>query len=313
MTFVKLDRGLLSSSLWIEGDAEAVRVWIYLLLSADAHGLVTETLPAIAFGCKLPVDRAAAILDQFAQPDPHSRTPVAEGRRVVIYREPEWSVDIVNYLRYRQKDHTAAERVRRYRQRLAVTRNSRNAGVTDRNDRNALRKQKQKQKQKQNTEGSAARRAAAAAATSATETKRQGLEAVPTVRAVAEAYREAVNRKAVTLGMLEAARRGLDAGATVEDLARIARAVGAARKTPSLAPRGGLLAWALEHQKLDPDYVFRPSNVDKLVTEAEAVLKAAEPQSAAAPPDQYAGRPLDEVPFHLRRAEAARRQVAGAE
>ena len=48
MAFVKLDRALLSSSLWIAGDAETVRLWVYLLLAANEHGTVEETLPAIA-------------------------------------------------------------------------------------------------------------------------------------------------------------------------------------------------------------------------------------------------------------------------
>ena len=113
MTFVKLDRGLLSSSLWIQGDAETVRVWVYMLLAADQNGTVEETLPAIAVHNKLSIERASEILEALAAPDPHSRTPVAEGRRIVISREPQWSIEIVNFDLYRQKDHTAAARAKR--------------------------------------------------------------------------------------------------------------------------------------------------------------------------------------------------------
>ncbi|MCI4364364.1 MAG: hypothetical protein L3K13_08770, partial [Thermoplasmata archaeon] len=101
--FVKLDRGLLSSSLWIEGDSDTVRVWVYLMLSADECGVVEETLPAIAHGCKLPVELTAKILEGFAGPDPYSRTPALEGRRIVITREPQWSIELVNYIAYRGK------------------------------------------------------------------------------------------------------------------------------------------------------------------------------------------------------------------
>ncbi len=144
---------------------------------------------------------------------------------------------------------------------------------------------------------------------SETERRRKALEALPNVAVVAEAYRAALGRKSLTLGMLEAARRGLDAGATADDLQLIARAVGLAKETPSLAPRGGLLAWAVDHGKLDAAYLFRPDNLDKLGQEAEAVARAAQPEAEA---PRYADRPLDEVPFHERAREAARRREAGA-
>lgn len=144
---------------------------------------------------------------------------------------------------------------------------------------------------------------------SETEQRRKALEALPNVSIAAEAYREAVGRKSLTLGMLEAARRGLDAGATVADLSAIARAVGLAKKTPSLAPRGGLLAWAVEKGKLDAAYLFRPDNLDKLAQEAEAVARVGQAEPEA---PRYSGRPLDEVPFHERAREAARRREAGA-
>lgn len=150
MSFVKLDKGLLTSSLWIGGDAETVRVWVYLLLAADQNGMVCETLPAIAWGCKIPVERAKEILALFAGPDPDSRTPKNDGRRIRVSREPQWSVEILNYLDYRAKDHTAAARAKRYRERHAASR------VTTVTDRDASRKQKQKQKQKQSSRPSLA-------------------------------------------------------------------------------------------------------------------------------------------------------------
>lgn len=145
---------------------------------------------------------------------------------------------------------------------------------------------------------------------SETERRRKALEALPNVAIVAEAYRLAVGQKNLTLGMLEAARLGLDAGASVADLSAIVRAVGLAKRTPSLAPTGGLLAWAVERGKLDAAFLFRPDNLDKLAQEAEAVARRVGQAEPEAP--RYAGRPLDEVPFHERAREAARRREAGA-
>lgn len=144
---------------------------------------------------------------------------------------------------------------------------------------------------------------------SETERRRKELEALPSVCIVADAYREALGRKSLTLGMLEAARKGLDAGATVDDLRAIARAAGLAKRTPGLAPQGGLLSWAVEKGKLDADYLFGPSNLDKLAGDAEKVLRAGQAEPEA---PRYVGRPLDEVPFHERAREAARRREAGA-
>jgi len=122
VSYLKLDTGLLSSSLWIQGDAETVRVWIYLLLVADGRGIVDETVPAIAQRCKISVKRLTAILETFARPDRFSRTPKARGRRIIVRRAPQWSIEIVNFLLYRRKDHGAVARMKRYRDRQRALR-----------------------------------------------------------------------------------------------------------------------------------------------------------------------------------------------
>ncbi len=141
MSYVKLDCGILDSSLWAEA-AEVRLTFITILAMTGPDGVCLATAPGIARRANLPLEAVRHALTVLEGPDPDSRSVAEEGRRLV---RVDGGYRVVNYLAYRDKDHTAAERVRRYRQRLAVTRNNRNATVTDRDDRNASRKQKQKQ------------------------------------------------------------------------------------------------------------------------------------------------------------------------
>lgn len=123
---------------------------------------------------------------------------------------------------------------------------------------------------------------------------------------VAEAYRLALGRSQVTLAALQAARRALDAGATVAELLTLCRAVASVRAGDVSAKDGTLLAWAVGKDVLDATFLFRPDKLEKLILEARSVLRA---PAVVAPPPDYSSRPLDEVPFHLRGAEARRRGI----
>ena len=126
MPFVKLDANITTSTLWCE-DHETLRVWIYLLATASPQGTVRVTVPALAAHCFIAAERAREILGRFAAPDPDSRTSANEGRRIEIVHDPQFEIRLLNYAAYRNKDHTAAARSRRYRERhpTAVTRDGR--------------------------------------------------------------------------------------------------------------------------------------------------------------------------------------------
>lgn len=132
MGFTKLDEGIVESSVWAE-DSDTLRVWIYLLAKADAVGVVYVTIPAIALQNGLHLDKVQAILLKFASPDPNSRSSENEGRRIRIDREPTFSITLLNYMDYRWKDHTHAERQRRYREaHRDVTRDASDASLLSR-------------------------------------------------------------------------------------------------------------------------------------------------------------------------------------
>lgn len=141
MPFVKLDCGILDSTLWI--DRECREVFITALLMAEPREL-TEPTPQIAVhstqetGWAIPpgwygfiraagpgivrrslVDMEAglAALERLGAPDPASRSAEFEGRRLI---RVDGGYIVLNFMRYRERDETAAERARRYRQNKAI-------------------------------------------------------------------------------------------------------------------------------------------------------------------------------------------------
>jgi len=116
LAYVKLDCGITKSTIWM-ADSDTVRIWIYLLAEADLTGIVMSTLPAIARDNLMPAEKVRTILKSFMEPDPDSRDPENEGRRIVIHCEPTWAIEILNYGKYREKDFSHAERQRAYRRR----------------------------------------------------------------------------------------------------------------------------------------------------------------------------------------------------
>ena len=141
MPFVKLDCGMLNSSLW--PDSEARTVFITALLMASPveikepldqinvrslkptgfqvppgwYGMVDAAGVGIVRRAGLEQEEGLAALERLSAPDPDSRSERFDGRRVA---RVNGGYLVLNYDIYRQKDHTAAARVRRYRERKAL-------------------------------------------------------------------------------------------------------------------------------------------------------------------------------------------------
>jgi len=116
--YSKLDCGIIHSSVWQE--PHDVRVaWITMLGLTDYHGHVRAAIPALANINAVSVQRMEEIIAIFMAPDPYSRTPDNEGRRLMRAENGDWVV--LNYPKYRdglkQPDRTAAERKARQRER----------------------------------------------------------------------------------------------------------------------------------------------------------------------------------------------------
>lgn len=136
MAFVKLDCGILDSTIW--GDREAREVFITALLMAKPrqlfvempqlcvnslemtgfvvppgwYGFVEAAGPGIVDRCKIEREAGMAALERLGSPEADSRTPDYGGRRLV---RVDGGYVILNYAKYRAKDHTAALRSKRYR------------------------------------------------------------------------------------------------------------------------------------------------------------------------------------------------------
>ena len=149
MPFVKLDCGMLDSTLWV--DREARELFVTALLMAEPRELrasepqleirsLKETgfivpagwygfVPAAGSGIVrrsgMPSEAGLSALERLGSPDQESRSPEFDGRRLARING---GFVILNFNKYRERDYTTAERSARYRARRAEMRGSN--GVT---------------------------------------------------------------------------------------------------------------------------------------------------------------------------------------
>ncbi len=154
--FVKIDQGILASTLWVDRDARDV--FLTALLMAQPHELrepapqlevdsLAETgfvvppgwygfVPASGKGIihrSLVPDENAGMraLRMLGSPDPESRTPDFDGRRLIRI---QGGYLVLNYIRYRERDYTAADRSRRWRDRQKLKRDATRSPTRDTRD-----------------------------------------------------------------------------------------------------------------------------------------------------------------------------------
>lgn len=157
MPFVKLDCGILNSTLWI--DREARELFLTALLMAVPYEL-TEPMaqldvhsadltgwsvppgwygfvPAAGRGIIVragfpPASKSAmAALERLGAPEPDSRSPDHEGRRLV---RVDGGYVVLNFVKYRDRDYSNATRQRRWRERNKGKAKSKDNGVTSRDN-----------------------------------------------------------------------------------------------------------------------------------------------------------------------------------
>jgi hypothetical protein len=129
--YVKLFSDIIQSSIWAEGP-DTCKLWITMLALARPNGLVRATAPGLSNEARIPLERTKEILSLLESPDPDSRTPDHEGRRI---ERVDGGYMVLNYTKYREfvDEDTRRERDRvrskNYRARHAA---SRDANVTSR-------------------------------------------------------------------------------------------------------------------------------------------------------------------------------------
>ena len=136
--YTKLFNSIVTSTIWTEDDKTRI-VWITMLALADKHGEVQASIPGLARVAGVSVADCEKALEKFLSPDPYSRTPDDEGRRIESI-EGGWV--LLNHGKYRdlasKEESKASNAVRQKRWRDRQRRNAKvtgsDAGVTEERD-----------------------------------------------------------------------------------------------------------------------------------------------------------------------------------
>lgn len=112
--FVKVDSGILDSSVWLESPETRV-VWFTMLVKADMNGFVGTSKGGLWRASNVERSAFDAAIATLESPDSDSRSSEFEGRRI---QKIEGGWQILNYEKYRQFSYSGskeAERKRAYR------------------------------------------------------------------------------------------------------------------------------------------------------------------------------------------------------
>lgn len=115
--FTKLFSSIVTSPVWNEAHTTRI-VWITMLAMSNSAGIVEGSIPGFAVFARVTHDEMLLAVERLCAPDPHSRIPDHEGRRIEAI-EGGWR--ILNYRAYRDrgqgKDGSRAPAMRAYRAR----------------------------------------------------------------------------------------------------------------------------------------------------------------------------------------------------
>jgi hypothetical protein len=115
LTFTKLFSSITESTVWMLPSHTRL-VWITMLAMSDRHGLVFGSVPGLAHRARVTPEECRDALETLMAPDPDSRTPDNEGRRVA---QVDGGWELLNYSKYRaiQDAETVRESKRLYMRR----------------------------------------------------------------------------------------------------------------------------------------------------------------------------------------------------
>lgn len=99
----KVFESMYDGTLASEGPWQALVTFQQLIVLADQDGVVDMTASAISRRTSIPLEIIKAGLEVLVQPDPDSRTPDEDGRRIVcLESHRDWGWQIVNHRKYQQ-------------------------------------------------------------------------------------------------------------------------------------------------------------------------------------------------------------------
>lgn len=97
--YTKLFSSIIASTIWREPDHVRI-VWVTMLAMANQHGEVEASVPGLADFSRVTVEQCRDALRVLSSPDPESRTPDHEGRRIEAC---EGGFRLLNHAKYRTK------------------------------------------------------------------------------------------------------------------------------------------------------------------------------------------------------------------
>lgn len=146
-TFTKLFSSITSSTVWMEPSGTRL-TWIAMLANCDRKGRVFASLPGLAHLARVTMEEAELAIKTFLAPDPHSRTPEHEGRRIAPI-DGGWQ--LLNHAKYREirDEETIRESKRDHMRRKRAAEKGGTSDSTDSTVDRVGSKQKQKQIQEE--------------------------------------------------------------------------------------------------------------------------------------------------------------------
>lgn len=100
--YVPLYDTMLSGTLY--GRWPHTGIWACLLSRVSREGVIDETPQSLAAAIGVPIDTLVTCINDFMQPDPDSRSPEHEGRRLaLISAHRTWGWRVLNHGKYREK------------------------------------------------------------------------------------------------------------------------------------------------------------------------------------------------------------------
>lgn len=84
-------------------------IWACLLSRTTREGVIDEIPESLAAAIGVPVEMLLSCIDDFMQPDPHSRTADHDGRRLALLDpQKSWGWKVLNHGKYREKARKSA-------------------------------------------------------------------------------------------------------------------------------------------------------------------------------------------------------------
>lgn len=97
--YTKLFSSIVASTIWREPHEVRI-VWITMLAMANKQGVVDAAVPGLADMARVSIESCETALARLESPDPHSRTPDNEGRRI---KKVPGGWLILNHAKYRER------------------------------------------------------------------------------------------------------------------------------------------------------------------------------------------------------------------